>query len=406
MTSSQPPQPPGGYGPPQGGQPGYGQQPGFPPPQPGQPGHGQQPPQPPYGQQPPQQQQPPQPYGQPPAQPPYGQQPGQPPYGQQPPPGQPPYGQQQPYGQPGYAQQGYGQQPGFNPYGQPAGAGAGFSFDAKKLTMASYVIGAGTLVYLILTFFPWFDYSDYVFGVPNEATFINDSLSGFRGAPAFAFFLFLLAAIWAFLPAFVDVKLGFPRGWITVGLAGLGFVLTLIGWIQSLGGGFYVFALLGLIVALAIAAFAFLSLLPELKNRPALPGNLANAAQWANQQAPDLTQQFNAPRPQGQPGQPGQPYGQQPQAPAGPPPQPGQPYATPSYPPPAPTGPGVPGGSHAGPGTPPPPAPSAPAQGGPAATGQGTPPPPYGQPGGSTGSTASGEQPRPEHGPESPSTGA
>ena len=43
MTSSQPPQPPGGYGPPpQGGQPGYGQQPGFPPPQPGQPGHGQQ----------------------------------------------------------------------------------------------------------------------------------------------------------------------------------------------------------------------------------------------------------------------------------------------------------------------------------------------------------------------------
>jgi hypothetical protein len=372
MTSSQPPQPPGGYGPPpQGGQPGYGQQPGFPPPQPGQPGHGQQPGQPPYGQQPPQQ-----PYGQPPAQPPYGQQPGQPPYGQQPP--------QQPYGQPGY-----GQQPGFNPYGQPAGAGAGFSFDAKKLTMASYVIGAGTLVYLILTFFPWFDYSDYVFGVPNEATFINDSLSGFRGAPAFAFFLFLLAAIWAFLPAFTDLKLGFPRGWITVGLAGLGFVLTLIGWIQSLGGGFYVFALLGLIVALVILAFAFLSLLPELKNRPALPGNLANAAQWANQQAPDVTQQFRAP------GAPNQPYGQQPPAPAGPPPQPGQPYATPSYPPPAPTGPGAPGGSHAGPGTPPPPAaPSSP------------PPPPYGQPGGSTGSTASGEQPRPEHGPGNSSTGA
>ena len=392
MTSSQPPQPPGGYGPPpQGGQPGYGQQPGFPPPQPGQPGHGQQPPaQPPYGQQPPPQ--PPQPpYGQPPQQPqqpPYGQQPGQPPYGQ---PQQPPYGQPQ-----------YGQQPQYNPYGQPANTGGGFSFDAKKLTMATYVIGGGTLVYLILALFPWFDYSDYVFGIPNEATFFNDTLSGFgSGLVTFAFVLFLLATIWALLPAFYDLKLGFPRGWVTVGLAGLGFVLTLIAWIQSLGGGFFVFALLGLIVSLAIALFAFLSLLPELRNKPALPGQLAGAAQWANQQAPDITQQFNAPRPQGQPGQPGQPYGQQPPVPAGPPPQ--QPYATPSYPPPAPTGPGAPGGSHSGPAaTPPPPAPSGPPPGGPAATGPGTPPPPYGQPGGST---AAGEQPRPEHGTEGSSTG-
>jgi hypothetical protein len=399
MTSSQPPQPPGGYGPPpQGGQPGYGQQPGFPPPQPGQPGHGQpghgQPPgQPSYGQQPPAPQVPQPPYGQPPQQPPYGQQPGQPPYGQQPPPGAPPYGAP-----------GYGQQPGYNPYGQPAGAGGGFSFDAKKLTVASYVIGAGTLVYLILALFPWFDYSDYVFGIPNEATFFNDTLSGFgSGLVTFSFILFLLATAWAMLPAFYELKLGFPRGWITVGLAGLGFVLTLIAWIQSLGGGFYIFALLGLIVALAIALFAFLSLLPELKNRPALPGNLSNAAQWANQQAPDLTQQFSAQRP------PGQPYGQAPQppAPAGPPPQqPQQPYATPSYPPPAPAGPGAPGGSHSGPGTTPAPAaPSAPPPAGPAATGPSTPPPPYGQPGGSTGSTASGEQPRPESGPERPSTG-
>lgn len=199
MTSSQPPQPPGGYGPPPGGQPGYGQQPGFPPPQPGQPGQGQQPPQPPYGQ-PPQQPQPPQPpYGQPPQQPPYGQQPGQPPYGQQPP-GQPPYGAP-----------GYGQQPGFNPYGQPASTGGGFSFDAKKLTMATYVIGAGTLVYLILALFPWFDYSDYVFGIPNEATFFNDTLSGFgSGLVTFSFVLFLLATIWALLPAFLRAQARLP----------------------------------------------------------------------------------------------------------------------------------------------------------------------------------------------------
>ena len=45
-------------------------------------------------------------------------------------------------------QQQYGQ----NPYGQPHGAGSGVSFDAKKLTMASYVIAGGTLLYLILSF--------------------------------------------------------------------------------------------------------------------------------------------------------------------------------------------------------------------------------------------------------------
>src|ERR1700754_3661307 len=110
--------------------------------------------------------------------------------------------------------------------------------------MASYVLAGGTLVYLILAILPWFDYSDYVFGVPNEATFINDTLSGFgSGLVTFSFILFLLATVWAALPAFYDLKLGFPRGWVTVGLAGLGLVLTLIAWIQSLGGGFFVFAL-------------------------------------------------------------------------------------------------------------------------------------------------------------------
>ncbi|WP_448626922.1 hypothetical protein [Geodermatophilus sp. URMC 64] len=373
MTSSQPPQPPGGYGPPpQGGQPGYGQQPGFPPPAPGQPSYGQQPGQPPYP---------------PPGQPSYGQppQPGQPPYG--PPPGygqQPPYGQHPPYGHQPYGQPTYGQQPGYNPYGQHAGTGAGVSFDAAKLKMAHYVIAGGTLVYLVLSFFPWFDFSDYVLGFPSDATFIDESISGWTSLLVkLAFFLFLFAAVWAVLPAFYEVTLGFPRGWITVGLAGLGFLLTLIAWIRSLGGGFFVFALLGLLVAAAIALFAFLSLLPELRNRPALPGGLANAAQWANQQAPDVTGQLG-----GQPGRPGsapgQPYGQQPGAPAGPPPQ--QQYA----PPPPPPGPAQGG-------------PAAPAsQGGPAPAGEGTPPPPYGQPG-PTGSTASGEQPS---GPSAPSTSA
>ena len=42
--------------------------------------------------------------------------------------------------------------------------------------------------------------------------------------------------------------------------------------------------------------FAILSLLPQLRNRPAVPAGLAGAAQWANQPAPDF----------GQPGPPAQ----------------------------------------------------------------------------------------------------
>ncbi|MGY1807145.1 hypothetical protein ACI8AF_07205 [Blastococcus sp. SYSU D00669] len=328
MTSSQPPQPPGGYGPPpQGGQPGYGQQPGFPPPAPGQPSYGQ-----------PGQPQPGQPY------------PGQPSYG--PPPGYPPQ-------QPG--------QPGYNPYAQPAGTGGGVSFDAKKLKMADYVIAGGTLVFLVLSLFPWYDFSDEFF--------TGFTVNGFsRGLVSTAFVLFLLATIWALLPAFYEVKLGFPRGWITVGLAALGALLVLFEWINTFDAGFSIFALLGFLVALAIAVFAFLSVLPELKNRPALPGNLANAAQWANQQAPNLPGSFGG-APQG--GAPGQQYGQ----PAPPPPSYGQPPQHSYNPPPSHTGPG-------------------PVPGGPGATGPGSPPPPpYGQPGGST---ASGSGPA--QGPSGPTT--
>jgi hypothetical protein len=275
MTSGQPPQPPHG-GPPPGGQPGYGQQP---------------------------------PYGQPaPGQPPYGQPPQQQPPQQQPPYGQQPYGQQPGYGAP-------------NPYGQPAGSGAGFSMDFKRLKMADYVIAGGTVVFLILAALPWYDYDD-AFG-------FSYSFNGFTsGLVSSAFVLFLLATVWAMLPAFTDFKLGFPRGWVTVGLAALGFLLTLLAWFDTFSVGFSIFPLLAVIVAAAILLFAFLSLLPELRNRPALPGGLSNAAQWANQQAPDLGAQFGQ---QGQPGpgQPQQQYGQ----PMPPPQQPQQQYGQPMPPP-------------------------------------------------------------------------
>ena len=45
-----------------------------------------------------------------------------------------------------------------------------------------------------------------------------------------------------------------------------------------------------MLVATAILLFAVLALLPELRNRPALPGRPGRAAQWANQPAPDFGQ--------------------------------------------------------------------------------------------------------------------
>ena len=79
--------------------------------------------------------------------------------------------------------------------------------DFKKLTMADYVIAGGTLVFLILAALPWYDFGSDVFG-------FSASLNGFSsGLVSSAFVLFLLATVWALLPAFFELKLGFPRGW-------------------------------------------------------------------------------------------------------------------------------------------------------------------------------------------------
>jgi hypothetical protein len=196
--------------------------------------------------------------------------------------------------------------------------------------VADYVVAAGTLLFFVLAFFPWFTFGDEFFGF---------SLSGFdSGNVTSAFVLFLLATAWALLPAFADLRLGFPRSWITVGLAALGWLLTLFAWIDSFDGDFSIWALLGFLTASAIVAFAVLALVPEMRTRPATSGGPAGAAQWAGQPAPDFgrgTGQQQGFPPQGQDrpygqgghGQPGQGYGETPQPYASPPPPP------PAYPP-------------------------------------------------------------------------
>jgi hypothetical protein len=186
-------------------------------------------------------------------------QPPQPPYGQ------PPYGPQPPYGQP------YGVQP---PAGQPGGPASGSSFDLRKLRTADYAIAGGTVLFLVLALFPWWNYGDALFGY---------YLSGFDDPMvSTAFTLFLLAAVWTLLPAFFDLRPGFAPAWVTLCLAGLGFVLTLFAWIHTWSVSFSVWPLLGTLTAAAILLFAVLSLLPQLHDRPPLAGRTAVAAQWAD----------------------------------------------------------------------------------------------------------------------------
>ena len=160
------------------------------------------------------------------------------------------------------------------PQGEPQPA-----FDAGRLRIADFAIAGLTLLFLVLSFFTWYDFGDAFFG-------LDISVSGWTdGQIKFAFVLFLLASAWALLPAVTHLEVGFPRSLVTVGLAALGFLLTLFAWFDTFDLEFSIFALLGTLSAAAILAFAVLSLLPELRNRPALPGALSGASQWANRSA-------------------------------------------------------------------------------------------------------------------------
>jgi hypothetical protein len=268
-------------------------------------------------------------------------QPPQPPTGdQQPGPGTPPpYGQPAAAPPPGFPAPGHGPQPlGTQPlgstqqppdaaagqFGQPAGGG--FSTDLKKLRMADYVIAAGTVLYLIFGLLTWVSFGS-VFGIKIPGADISGF--SFDGNVGFAFVLFLLATAWAVLPAFYSLEVGFPRSFVTVGLAVLGLLLTLFAWIHSLSFEFKIVPLLALLTAVVIAVFAVFTLLPELRNGPALPGGLAKAGQWANQRGPEYGQRTGSST-----------------AAAGPlPGAPPQPYSPPQQYAPPPTPPAAPGGS-------------------------------------------------------------
>ena len=248
-------------------------------------------------------------------------------------PGQPPL---TPPGQPGPQPGHAGPPPGQASWGQsgtPAAGGAPAAartgFDPGKLRLADYAVAAGTLLYLIFMIIPWYSVDGFDLGGGYSVPGV--SVNGFdSGTLTFAFVLLLAATVWALLPAFADVKVPFPRSFVTVGLAALAFLLTLIEWLSTFDAGFTLMGLLTFLSSVAVLAFAVLRLLPDLK-KGSVPGGLSNAADWANRPAPQFGQQG-----QGGPAQPGQPhlgqpsqgqphYGQQPGQPPYGQPQPGQP---------------------------------------------------------------------------------
>jgi hypothetical protein len=153
-------------------------------------------------------------------------------------------------------------------------------FDPGKLGIADYTVAGGTLLYLVMALLPWVDVAAYL-GI--ELPGVDTTVSGFAfsGLIWLSFVLFLLAAGWALLPALTDVAVGFPRGWVTVGLAAMGLVLTLVAWTRSLGYGFQIWALMGLLTAAGITLVAFLALLRDLRAARTEPPGGATASEGA-----------------------------------------------------------------------------------------------------------------------------
>jgi hypothetical protein len=296
------------YGPTPDDQPGYGQQPGYGYPASGQPGYGQWS----YGQQPGHGAQ----YPHPEAQPAYGQPAyGQPPY-EQPPwgwtgQGAAPNGQQPLWGQP------YGQQPPAAPWVPPSAPQIGL--DRSRVRRGDWLVALCAVAFLLFAALPWFTF-DLGFG-------FAESVNGFDfWLVTAAAVLFVLAAVWSLLPAVVDLGLPFPHGAVTVGLTSLALLLTLVEWLSTFEGGFSLFALLTVLTAAAAVVVAVLTLV-----RP--PHGSAGAAPAGTSRSTPQPQSW---QPTG--------YGQPPSAPVQSPPEP---PASAAPPPEGERAPGRPGGSTA-----------------------------------------------------------
>ena len=118
-------------------------------------------------------------------------------------------------------------------------------------------VAGGALLYVLLGFLPWASITYDVLGR------ISASGYGFSFLVPGAAVLLVAAAAWALAPSLGAPPVGFPRSTVTLGLAALAVLLTLVTWLRSTDYGVEPVPLLALLVTVAAAASAARSLRPE-----------------------------------------------------------------------------------------------------------------------------------------------
>jgi hypothetical protein len=167
--------------------------------------------------------------------------------------------------------------------GEPPAVRSSRDHGAPRL--ADLAVAVGALLYLVCALVAWYRVDAFDLGSGYRVPAV--SVNGFdSGMVVLAFVLLVLAAAWALLPAFADVRVPFPRAVLTVALAALAFLLTLFEWLSDLDIGFSPMGFLTLMASLAVLAFAALRLVPPVGGGGAVPGGLAAAARWADRPAP------------------------------------------------------------------------------------------------------------------------
>lgn len=136
---------------------------------------------------------------------------------------------------------------------------------ARRWDRRDLVVAVGALLYLLLGFLPWASVTYEVLGR------IRASGYGFSFLVPVAAALLVAAAGWALAPALGAPPVGFPRSAVTLGLAALAVLLTLVTWLRSTDYGFEPVPLLALLLTGAVAAAAARSLLQEWRVAPSSP---------------------------------------------------------------------------------------------------------------------------------------
>jgi hypothetical protein len=143
-------------------------------------------------------------------------------------------------------------------------------FDRSRLTLIDVAVAVGAALYVVCLSVPWFRYDGYDLGFGYRSA--SYSVNGFvSGLLTLAAVLAVSAAAWALLPALADVRVPFPRATVTVALAALIFLLTVVEWLTTFDVGFTLAGLLAVLTSAAVLGLAVLRVLPDLRVGPALP---------------------------------------------------------------------------------------------------------------------------------------